>query len=131
MTRLLVDMCVDRRVAAALAEHGHDAVHVASIGMATAADTEIMALALEQRRAVVTHDSDFAQLLYRSSAPAPSVIQLRMPTSGHEELAHTLVEALARLAEDLERGCIASISPRGIRVHQLPIGSGRPNSTEE
>jgi predicted nuclease of predicted toxin-antitoxin system len=131
VTRLLVDMCVDRRVAAALADSGHDVVHVASIGMATAADAEIMALALEEDRAVVTHDSDFAQLLSRSAAPAPSVIQLRMPTAGYEELAHTLAEALVRLSEDLERGCIASLSPRGIRVHQLPIGGGRQASADE
>jgi len=124
-------MCVDRRVATAVAERGHDVVHVSALGMGTATDTEIMEFALEQGRAIVTHDSDFAQLLARSAAPAPSVIQLRMPTARHDELALTLMDALATLQGDLDRGCVASVSPRGVRVHQLPIGGARPSSAEE
>lgn len=92
--------------------------------MATARDSEILGLAPEQGRAVVTHDHDFAQLLAHSAARGPSVIHVRMPIAAPEEPARAIHGAVLTLAEDLARGCVASLSLRGVRVRGLPVGKG-------
>lgn len=54
-----------------------DALHVGDLGMASASDLEILADGREQRRIVVTLDSDFHALLALSGSSKPSVIRIR------------------------------------------------------
>lgn len=114
-------MCVDRRVVGRLNEVGHDAVHSGDLGLMTASDSAVMERALEDRRIVVTHDSDFAQLLARSGARAPSVLRVRMPTAAYTEVAAAVMSALEAAATDLELGAIVSVSERGARIRRLPV----------
>jgi hypothetical protein len=57
--RLLVDATLSPRVAQALRDNGHDAIHVIDVGLATATDTEIAAHAEAENVIVVTADTDF------------------------------------------------------------------------
>ncbi len=65
MIRLLLDMGLPRRTAEDLRTQGIDVEHVAQRGLATAADETIIALAVEERRIVVTEDHDFARAIKR------------------------------------------------------------------
>lgn len=121
MTKLLVDMCVDRRVSSGLRDLGHDAVHVGEIGMGSATDHEVMEFAAKEARIVVTHDSDFAQFLARSGAEAPSIVRVRMPTAALTEVTAAVASALAAATEELETGAIVSVSERGARIRPLPL----------
>ena len=76
--RLILDQGVPQDAARGLRELGYDCIHVGEIGMARAADEEIIALSVEQNATVVTLDADFHAILAVSAATAPSVIRMRM-----------------------------------------------------
>lgn len=71
---------------------------------------------------VVTADSDFGMLLAMRRATSPSVVHLRhvaeLGPSTHVAL---LVANLPKVADDLERGVIVSLSPRRLAVRDLPL----------
>lgn len=71
--KLLLDEMYSERVAEALRERGHDAVHVREIGLGGALDGEVLARAAEEGRTVVTENAaDFLPLLdHRQSAGLP------------------------------------------------------------
>ena len=76
--RLLIDANLSPRVAAQLSEAGFDAVHVADVGLLTAADEEILEYAGANQRVIVSADSDFGEMLAASPGRAqPSVVLLR------------------------------------------------------
>lgn len=120
--RLLVDQNLAGRVAELLREAGHDAVHVRERGLQRAEDDEILRLALDEGRVIVSEDTDFGALLARSGARTPSFVLVRGadPLTA-EARAALIAAALPELASDLEQGCIAVITRHRVRVRPLPI----------
>jgi len=53
---------------------GHDAVHASAIGLARAADHEILEVARREGRVVVTADLDYPRLVIVTDASGPGVI---------------------------------------------------------
>jgi predicted nuclease of predicted toxin-antitoxin system len=120
--RLLVDQNLAGRVAAALRDAGHDAVHVADRGLAAAEDQEVLALALEEQRVIVSEDTDFGALLAHAGAAAPSFVLLRAAEPLDPERQATLLIAnLPAVEEELRAGAIVVLSRGRIRVRRLPI----------
>ena len=60
-----------------LAAQGHDALHVAAIGMDRSPDAAILARAEAESRTVAPADLDFPRLLALSGAAGPSLILFR------------------------------------------------------
>jgi predicted nuclease of predicted toxin-antitoxin system len=73
----LIDMPVTSRAVSRLIAAGHQAVHAASIGLASARDAEILAVARAGRQIIVTADLDYPRLLAIHRAAAPGVILFR------------------------------------------------------
>ncbi|WP_146397632.1 DUF5615 family PIN-like protein [Pseudobythopirellula maris] len=121
--KLLLDQGLPRSTVAVLAECGVDAEHVGELGMAAASDAEILEAAIVRDAVVVSLDSDFHTLLALSSATRPSVIRIRIEGLKSPELAEHLLRVLAAIAEELERGAVASVTESQIRVRTLPIGA--------
>lgn len=123
--RFLIDNALSPLVAQRLAEAGHDAIHVRDLGMATAEDEDIFALAAAQNRVVVSADTDFGTLLAVSGAKQPSCILLRRRT-GHwpEHQAALVLLNLPAIEADLRRGAMVVFDERRIRVRCLPIAPG-------
>lgn len=122
--RLLVDANLSPEVARRLCAAGHDAIHVAEIGMLSASDPAIMTAAAEQGRVLVSADADFGALLALGSLAAPSVVLLR--SADHlrpAEQAELLTANLGQIAAALAEGAIASLSEGHLRVRSLPIGT--------
>lgn len=120
--RLLLDANLSPEVVRRLKASGHDAIHVAELGLLTAPDPEIMEAAAEADRILVTADSDFAAMLALGGARLPSVVLLR--SADHlrpPEQAALLAANLPTVGEDLERGAIVSLTSRHLRVRELPI----------
>lgn len=69
--RFLVDANLSPRLASHLRQLDHDVVHVADIDMLTASDTRILDTAEQERRVVVTADTDFATILALNQAARP------------------------------------------------------------
>jgi predicted nuclease of predicted toxin-antitoxin system len=59
-------MALSPDLATWLRSRGHDAVHATELAMNRAADTQILSLALEAGRVVISADLDFPGLLLRS-----------------------------------------------------------------
>jgi predicted nuclease of predicted toxin-antitoxin system len=117
-------MGLPRRAAEDLRQEGWDVVHVGELGMAHAADQEILAFAEREQFAVVTLDSDFAKLLALGEKRAPSLLHLRLPDLDREATVQLLKRVVPLVVDDLRRGCIASVGLLGIRVRALPIFKG-------
>lgn len=120
--RFLVDANLSPRVAVWLARAGHDAVHVAEVGLLAADDLTILLRARDDHRIVLTADADFAMLLAVRGERRPSVVQLRSSDRlTPPEQASLVLDNMAQMQEDLVAGAVASLSTRHLRVRRLPL----------
>jgi predicted nuclease of predicted toxin-antitoxin system len=120
--RFLVDQNRSPRLSNRLRDAGHDAVHTSELGLERAADEQLLLLAAEQDRIVVSGDTDFGALLALLTRRSPSVILFRSRTLvDADSQAELLLAYLDDLAGDLEAGCVAVISDSRIRVRRLPL----------
>jgi len=72
--RFLIDANLSPVVAARLRDDGHDAVHVADVGLLTASDEAILSRAGDEERVVISADSDFGTLLAVGHLSKPSFV---------------------------------------------------------
>jgi predicted nuclease of predicted toxin-antitoxin system len=120
--KLLVDANLSPKVAEGLRAAGFEAVHVADLGLVTASDDEIFDRATAEGFTVVTADSDFGMLLALRRATSSSIVHLRHVAELAPESHIGLLSAnLPQIADDLDRGAIASLSPTRLAVRDLPI----------
>ena len=75
--RWLADECVAASLVARLREAGHDVLYIAEIGAGTS-DTDIVALAHEEGRLLLTEDKDFGDLVFRWGKPVPGLVLVRI-----------------------------------------------------
>ena len=75
--RLLLDNNLAPRLATLLQDAGHDTEHVRNHGMQAAADEDVLALARQHRRTLISADTDFRTLLAWTGADAPSIRRAR------------------------------------------------------
>ena len=106
--KFLVDEYLRPIVANGPAEAGHDVIHVGDVGLQSATDEQVMSLALERSRIVVSADTDFGELLARDRLGLPSVILLRRNHDPADQV-RTILAALADVADDLLAGAIVGI----------------------
>lgn len=120
--RFLLDKNVSFRVRVALADHGHDAVHVDDLSMGDATDPEIMERARQDDRIIISADTDFGAYLAADRATEPSVMLIRevsrLPSG---ELARLLLANLEDLSEHLAAGAVVAIRRHDVRVRRLPL----------
>ena len=119
--KLLLDQGLPRSTALLLCQAGIDTIHVGDIGRATAEDAEILQLAHDEQRVVVTLDAHFHTQLALSNATAPSVIRIRIEGLKGDALASLLQTVLAQCANDLNKGAAVTVQESRIRVRGLPI----------
>lgn len=110
--KFLIDNGLSPDLADLLAAAGHDAVHVRTLGLQSAADALIFHTALEQQRVLVSADTDFGALLTLGQRDQPSVILLRPGSPRRpDQQSQMLLANLDNLAIDLERGAIVVFPP--------------------
>lgn len=120
--RFLVDANLSPVVPARLSERGHDAVHVADVGLLTASDEEILMRAGDDERVVLSADSDFGTLLAVGRLSKPSFVLLR--SADHltpRQQADLVLAHLPQVGEDLAAGAIVSVAHLRVRVRSLPV----------
>jgi predicted nuclease of predicted toxin-antitoxin system len=119
--RFLVDECLPSQVARLLRAAGHDCAHVYELGLGGQPDEQIMAVADEQDRILISADTDFGELLAKAPVLAPSVILLRRADKRPASVAEVIVANLGQVAGDLAAGALVVIGERRIRVRRLPV----------
>jgi predicted nuclease of predicted toxin-antitoxin system len=85
-------------------------------------DIDILERAREERRVIISADSDFGVILASQAASHPSFILFRQPnllrTQDYMDL---LVAALPTLESELASGCVATFRNNRLRVRKLPF----------
>jgi len=119
--RFLVDMPVTPTAVGHLGRGGHEAVHAASVGLATVSDSRILDIARDQERVVVTADLDFPRLLALAHAQGPGVILFRGGSYSDHEMLDLLDRVLAAVPESELQCSITVVDRRRIRRRRLPI----------
>jgi len=121
--RFLIDECLSPTLATLLRDHGHDAVHLVELDSLGAPDLVVMRLAREQRRILVSADTDFGELLAMSNDVMPSVVLFRGSEVDATTLTTILLANLDQLHDALISGAIVVILDDRIRVRPLPVRS--------
>lgn len=120
--RFLLDANLSPRLVESLTAAGHQARHVADLGLLAAPDAVIFDRAATDGDVVITADSDFSSLLASRGSPRPSVILLRhvaeLPWQVHGQL---LMANLPSVVDELNAGAVVSLSPTRLAVRRLPI----------
>ena len=124
MIRLLLNQGLPRSTATLLRAVGWDVQHVADVGMSRASDREVLELARHERRICVTLDADFHVQLAVSGATGPSAVCIRIEGLKGRALAELLQRVWPLICDDLDKGSMATITERNVRMHDLPIGPG-------
>jgi predicted nuclease of predicted toxin-antitoxin system len=119
---LVLDQGVPRDAAGRLRDIGYECVHVGEVGMSTAADEEILALAVGKNAVVVTLDADFHAILAVSGAVGPSVIRIRVQGLGDAEIAECVRSVSSRFHSELKAGSLVTVKAWKTTCHRLPIG---------
>ena len=73
----LIDENLAPRLASELVVAGHDALHVSDLGLRSSPDQAILKVAFNQKRILISRDTDFGQLIEGDSAGSPSLILIR------------------------------------------------------
>jgi len=98
--RWLADECVAASLVAFLRSIEHDVLYVAE-SAAGFSDSEVIALALSERRLLLTEDKDFGDLVFRRERVVPGVVLMRVGPENSALKAMRLETVIARYGEGL------------------------------
>ena len=116
--RILADECCPRVMVDRLRQDGHDVRYAAETDR-RAADADLLALANQEGRALLTEDFDFGELIVRQRRSAIGVVIVHLPKSAPVERAERVARIFAAPDVVLE-GMLSIVTPR--RVRQRRIG---------
>ncbi len=114
--RFLVDEALQDAVAHRLEAAGHDAAHVRLRGLAGQTDDQVVALAVDEDRVLITTDTDFGTILALSGAAAPNVLLLRGIGDSVDERVAAILDVLPRVEYELNEGALIVIEGERYRV---------------
>jgi predicted nuclease of predicted toxin-antitoxin system len=122
--KLLANENIPASAILALRDDGHDVLW-ARTDLPGAADRQLLDLAVQESRLLVTFDKDFGELVFRQGLSAPcGVILFRLDVRSPEWIAQFMASALAEPRE--WRGHFAVVEADRIRM--VPLASNRPGS---
>lgn len=101
--RLLVDAQLPPALARWLADQGHEADHVADLGMTESPDTVIWTRAQKNGSILITKDEDFVILRTRRTE-GPQIVWIRKGNVSRKELLTWMAPLLGSLCASLQRG---------------------------
>lgn len=119
--RFLVDEALQDAVATRLQDAGHDVAHVRLRGLAGHTDHQVMALAVDEDRVLITTDTDFGTILALSGAAGPNVLLLRGVGDTVDERVAAILDVLPRVEHHLDVGALIVIEENRYRIRYLPI----------
>lgn len=96
---------------------------LAGLGMCGATDAEMLAMAAEQGRLLVT--LDFGGLLAATAADAPSVLLIRRADHRPHAIAAVVDDVIASSSDALLTGALAVVGERTVRLREWPLAGGR------
>jgi predicted nuclease of predicted toxin-antitoxin system len=98
--RWLADECVAAPLVTFLRAQGHDVRYVAETAVGLS-DADVMALALREKRLLLTEDKDFGDLVFRRERAVPGVVLMRVSSEIPALKTTRLAAAVERYGEEL------------------------------
>lgn len=105
-----------------LRQDGHDAIHAGEIGLHRAPDTQILEIAKQEMRTILTADLDFPRLLALAQLSEPSLVLFRNGDWSEDEVVRRMKDVLDALPECELMSSIVVVDRHSIRRRRLPIG---------
>ena len=118
--RFLADESCDFAVIHALRANGHDVIAVSEV-TPRAEDSEVIRLAVREKRILLTEDKDFGQLVFAHGQETIGVIFLRFPTSARRQILKDVLRLVKQQGERLE-GSFVTVQAGRIRISHAPGG---------
>lgn len=120
--RFLLDNNLSNTLATGLREAGHNVLHVRDVDLGAADDATVLGFARDERRVLISADTDFGGILARTGLDSPSVILFRREGGRRPgEQLRLLLANLDQLAEALQDGSMIVLTDRLVRVRKLPL----------
>lgn len=114
--RFLLDVCAaSRSLQAMLRSEGHDVLSAVDVDP-TATDAELMDLAREQRRVIITEDKDFGELVFVRRRPHAGIIRFTNLTV--EEKVDAMRELLDQHPTAIDEQCIVVVTRNRVRIRR-------------
>ena len=120
--KFLLDMPVSFMLLDVLHSFGYEGVHAHQIGKDRASDTELLEIARDEGRIIITADLDFPRILALSLSKRPGLILFRGGNYSDREMCGLLERVLKRVPSDVIESSICVVDKKRIRINQLPIG---------
>jgi predicted nuclease of predicted toxin-antitoxin system len=117
--RLLIDNDLSWRLARALRQAGHDAVHLADRFLDREPDAALVRSAAADDRIIITRDGDFGSIIAASGRGKPSVVHLRTRDGRPSAEAALLIDLLPHLEPDLLAGALVVVEDEVVRTNRL------------
>ena len=114
--RFLIDESADARVAPFLRGNGHDVALVATDYEPALEDAEVLAIAVRDRRILITFDRDFGELVFKQNQPHGGVLYFRLGPIDLDVEIERLDYVLTHYADRLD--CFLTITRRSVRVRK-------------
>ena len=119
--KFLLDMPVSAILIDILKSNGHEGVHAHHIGLDRAPDSELLDLAHQENRIIITADLDFPRLLALSDAAGPGLILFRGGNYSDLEMCELLQRVLKEVSPETLATSICVVDPKRIRLTKLPL----------
>lgn len=115
--RFLLDESADYPLAAFLQQHGHDVTAIAHEYPHALSDLEVLTIAYEEQRILITNDRNFGELLFRRRLPHAGVILFRLGDEDLQTKQAWLLYILRHHSQDLHNFII--VTPQKIRIRHV------------
>lgn len=116
--QFLNDESCDFAFASALRDAGYDVVLVGEI-TPRADDTDVIRLAQEQSRILLTEDKDFGQLVFAGGTPSVGVVLFRYPVLARQSMVDFFMELIKDKGEQLHQ-FFTVVEPGKVRLKPRP-----------
>jgi len=115
--KFLLDESAEYRLAAFLADQGHDVTAIAHDCPQALTDVEVLRVAVNEQRILITNDRDFGELAFRRGLRHCGVILFRLPPGQTERRIEALRDLLVSHADRLDEFIVLGAS--GARVRRV------------
>jgi len=98
--RFLADESCDFAVVRALRSAGHDVLAIAEVSPRIG-DEEVLQRARDEKRVLLTEDTDFGELVYAEGLGSSGVVLFRFPATTRPTIAAAALDVANRIGEEL------------------------------
>ena len=114
--KFLLDESVELRLYPFLQELGHDVTSVAKDYSYGLLDEDVLLLAAQENRTLITNDKDFGELIFHHHRPHTGVILLRMKGANIEAKQTRLKEVMSEYSDQLHHFLV--VTQKSVRIRK-------------